>query len=124
FDHAFAQRADGAVGRSGSHRGVLSQAGGCWTFNARDRMPRSSRLPVHAITAAPKNPPASTPPSRKSGFVPCPSADLRATQDRGRRICHASVEWAASTWVEQLGDETQQLVADKGLFQRSHGAQR
>src|SRR6267378_805248 len=33
----------------GDHRGLLSRAEGCWTFDARDRMPRSSRLPVHAI---------------------------------------------------------------------------
>src|SRR4030081_3899380 len=51
------------------HRELLSRAEGCWTFDARDRMPRSSRLPVHAITAVPENPPASTPPSRESGFV-------------------------------------------------------
>src|SRR6266446_3715498 len=33
----------------GDHRGLLSRTEGCWTFDARDRMPRSSRLPVHAI---------------------------------------------------------------------------
>src|SRR5207253_6578597 len=33
----------------GDHRGLLSRAEGCWTYDARDRMPRSSRLPVHAI---------------------------------------------------------------------------
>src|SRR5689334_18831508 len=27
----------------GGHRGFLSQAEGCWTFDARDRMPRLSR---------------------------------------------------------------------------------
>jgi hypothetical protein len=33
--------------RMGGHRGLLSQAEGCWTFDARDRMPRSSRLTAH-----------------------------------------------------------------------------
>src|SRR6266704_2957589 len=42
------------------HRGLLSRAEGCWTFDARDRMPRSSRLPVHAITAAAENVPTAT----------------------------------------------------------------
>src|SRR6266576_2845123 len=39
----------------GDHRGLLSRAEGCWTFDARDRMPRSSRLPVHAIIVAAGN---------------------------------------------------------------------
>jgi hypothetical protein len=47
LDHARPQRADGPVGRMGDHRGLLSQAEGCWTFDARDRMPRQSRLTVH-----------------------------------------------------------------------------
>jgi hypothetical protein len=47
-------RADRKDGRD------LSRAEGCWTFDARDRMPRSSRLPVHAFTAAAEN--ALTPP--------------------------------------------------------------
>src|SRR6266478_1225164 len=53
------------------------RAEGCWTFNARDQMPRSSPLTAHPLTATAKNAPASTPPSRESGFVPCPIADLR-----------------------------------------------
>src|SRR6267143_508521 len=39
----------------GDHRGLLSRAEGCWTFDARDRMPRSSRLPVHAIIVVARN---------------------------------------------------------------------
>src|SRR4051794_7850618 len=43
LDHACAQQADAAVRKIGAHRGFLSQAEGCCTFNARDQMPRSSR---------------------------------------------------------------------------------
>src|SRR6266404_2707983 len=62
------------------------RAEGCWTFNARDQMPRSSPLTAHPLTATAKNAPASTPPSRESGFVPCPSTDLAGgnEQRRGR----------------------------------------
>jgi len=42
FDHARTQRADGPGRRSGGHRGDPLRAEGCWTFDARDRMPRSS----------------------------------------------------------------------------------
>src|SRR5712675_928771 len=48
------------------------RAEGCWTFNAQDQMPRSSPLTAHPLTATAKNAPASTPPSRESGFVLCP----------------------------------------------------
>src|SRR6266446_10886108 len=48
------------------------RAEGCWTFNARDQMPRSSPLTAHPLTATAKNAPASTPPSRESGFVRWP----------------------------------------------------
>src|SRR6266478_9308288 len=37
-------------GRMGGHRRLLSQAEGCWTFDARDRMPQSSRLTAHPRT--------------------------------------------------------------------------
>jgi hypothetical protein len=52
------------------HRELLSRAEGCWTFDARDRMPRSSRLPVHAITAPAENAPNTTrtPPARAGSF--------------------------------------------------------
>jgi hypothetical protein len=33
---------------------------GCWTFDARDRIPRSSRLSVHPFTAAAENAPTAT----------------------------------------------------------------
>jgi hypothetical protein len=47
LDHARPQRADGPVGRMGGHRGILSRAEGCWTFDAQARMPRSSRRNAH-----------------------------------------------------------------------------
>src|SRR3954464_3713668 len=53
-----------------NHRGLLSRAEGCWTFDARDRMSRSSRLLVHPIIAAAENAQTKTrTPSRESGFV-------------------------------------------------------
>src|SRR5208282_6511634 len=63
LDHARPQRADGPVRRKRGHRGLLFQAEGCWTFDARDRMPRSSRLTAHhpaenARTVTPALPPA------------------------------------------------------------------
>jgi hypothetical protein len=59
FDHARTQRADGPGRRSGGHRGA-SRAEGCWTCNARDRMPRSSPLTAHPLIATAKNPPVPT----------------------------------------------------------------
>src|SRR6266478_6595786 len=56
------------------------RAEGCWTFNARDQMPRSSPLTAHPLTATAKNAPASTPPSRESGFVRCPIPAVRKTR--------------------------------------------
>src|SRR6266481_4626388 len=53
------------------------RAEGCWTFNARDQMPRSSPLTAHPLTATAKNAPASTPPSRESGIVRCPVSAIR-----------------------------------------------
>src|SRR6516225_12488741 len=47
FDHARPQRADGPLGGTGGHQGFLSRAEGCWTFHARDRMPRPSRSTAH-----------------------------------------------------------------------------
>src|SRR6266404_5399726 len=62
------------------------RAEGCWTFNARDQMPRSSPLTAHPLTATAKNAPASTPPSRESGFVHCPLSDIgRRRPDRQGR---------------------------------------
>src|SRR5258707_8989127 len=43
------------------HRGLLSRAEGCGTFDARDRMPRSSRLTAHPPTTIAENVPAATP---------------------------------------------------------------
>src|SRR6516225_5578565 len=47
--------------------GALSRAEGCWTFDARDRTPRSSRATAHHLV---ENAPIQTrAPSRASGFV-------------------------------------------------------
>src|SRR6266436_4198052 len=58
------------------------RAEGCWTFNARDQMPRSSPLTAHPLTATAKNAPASTPPSRESGFVRCPVSAIRRVANK------------------------------------------
>src|SRR4051794_16240883 len=64
-----------------NHRGLLSRAEGCWTFDARDRMSRSSRLLVHPIIAAAENAQTKTrTPSRESGFV------LRTRTDARHRL--------------------------------------
>src|SRR5262249_42090977 len=52
LDHAGAQRADAPVGKIGGHRGFLSRAKGCWTLDARDRMPRPSRLTAYSAQNA------------------------------------------------------------------------
>src|ERR1700730_228438 len=49
LDHACTQRADVAVGKIGGHRGFLSRAEGCWTFDARDQVPRPSRATAHHL---------------------------------------------------------------------------
>src|ERR1700674_5315983 len=50
--------------------GLLSRAEGCWTFDARERMPRSSRLTVHAFTIAAENASTATqPPPARAGSV-------------------------------------------------------
>src|SRR6188474_2265605 len=79
LDHAGAQRADTAVGKIGGHRGFLSRAEGCWTFDARDRMPRPSRPTAHLAG----NPQALTLPSRESGFVLLP---LNCPRQRNRQL--------------------------------------
>src|SRR6266851_9931369 len=69
LDHARPQRADGLVGRRGDHWGLLSRAEGCWTFNARDRMPRSSRLTAYASPPLPNMlRPRRCPPARAGSF--------------------------------------------------------
>src|SRR4051794_32500436 len=49
LDHARTQRADAAIGKMRGHWGFLSRAEGCWTFNARDQMPRPSRPTAHHL---------------------------------------------------------------------------
>src|SRR3954469_23308519 len=71
------------------HRGLLSRAEGCWTFDARDRMSRSSRLLVHPIIAAAENAQTKTrTPSRESGFV------LRRKPEP--TICHSELPLTAA----------------------------
>src|SRR6516162_10103735 len=54
FDHACPQWADGSRRSIGGHRSFLSRAEGCWTFNARDRMPRPSRATApHVVENTP-----------------------------------------------------------------------
>src|SRR5713101_3525073 len=68
--------------------GSSLRAEGCWTFNAQDRMPRSSPLTAHPLTASAKNAPAPTPPSRESGFVQGCCQDLRPFQPLS---CHHGI---------------------------------
>src|SRR6476469_3701898 len=67
LDHTGAQRADTVVGKIGGHRGFLSRAEGCWTFDARDRMPRPSPATARHLA---KNAPTATcsPPARAGSF--------------------------------------------------------
>src|SRR6516162_5610040 len=69
FDHARSQWADGPLGGTGGHRGFLSRAEGCWTFDARDRTPRSSRATAHHLV---ENALTTTrsPPARAGSFIP------------------------------------------------------
>src|SRR5207302_8601980 len=93
FDHARTQRADGPGRRSGGHRGGPLRAEGCWTFDARDRMPRSSPLTAQPLTATAKNAPASTPPSRESGFVLCHASALGSAAGEGGLWLQSGITW-------------------------------
>jgi hypothetical protein len=85
LDHARPQRADGPVGRLGGYRGLLFRVEGCWTFDARERMPRSLRLTGHPLTSIAKNVPAVTPVLPRAGSFMGRRADIwrprRALQD-------------------------------------------
>src|SRR5215203_5930890 len=52
--------------------GFLSRAEGCWTFDARDRVPQSSPSTAHRHAQLRTGGDAR--PSRESGFVLCPKA--------------------------------------------------
>src|SRR5271170_4296760 len=80
LDHAHTQRGYRPEGNRGGHRGS-SRAEGCWTLDARDRMPRSSPLTVHQLTDTADN--ARRTESRESGFVPCPQSGRRMRQANG-----------------------------------------
>jgi len=54
LNHPLAERADGTVCRMGGHRGLLYRAEGCWTFDARERMPDRHVLPITHSPAPPK----------------------------------------------------------------------
>src|SRR3954452_7030867 len=68
LDHARTQRADAAIGKMGGHWGFLSRAEGCWTFNARDQMPRSSRPTAHHLANS-AHAVMLPPPARAGSFV-------------------------------------------------------
>jgi hypothetical protein len=53
--------------------------------NGDDEAARSSPLTAHPLTATAKNAPASTPPSRESGFVLCAFCDVQLRDQEGRR---------------------------------------
>jgi hypothetical protein len=80
LDHARPQRGDGPVGGMGGHRGILSRAEGCWTFDARDRMPRPSRLTAYPARNTQTVTPA--PPARAGSFLAAdPSFTRRYPKD-------------------------------------------
>src|ERR1700693_4594132 len=79
LDHACAQRADAAVGKIGEHRGFLSRAEGCWTFNARDRMPQSSRPNAHRLADC--APAVTRPPPARAGSFFDPKQPLPDPQE-------------------------------------------
>src|SRR4029079_3443387 len=67
LDERGAKRAETGVEKMGGHRGFLSRAEGCWTFDARDRMPRPSPATARHLA---KNAPTATcsPPARAGSF--------------------------------------------------------
>src|SRR5713101_844058 len=72
--------------------GGSSRAEGCWTFNARDRMPRASPLTAHPLTATPKNHRPRRAESRESGFVLCPISAICEQQLRSPKLGVGRVE--------------------------------
>jgi hypothetical protein len=53
---------------------LLSRAEGCWTFDARDRMPRPSRFTAHHLAKNART--MARAPSRESGFVVCRACSI------------------------------------------------
>src|ERR1700691_1760648 len=75
----------GLTGRSERLEGIggfLSRAEGCWTFDARDRMPRSSRPTAHHLADSRTGSDAR--PARESGFVLMPLS----------RSCKRPADWS------------------------------
>src|SRR5277367_1188068 len=77
--------------------GFLSRAEGCWTFDARDRMPRSSPPTAHPLTATAKNArPRRCPPAKAGSFFapkPTLTVSARTAESGGKRalpICIAA----------------------------------
>src|SRR3954471_10751977 len=82
LDHARTQRADAAIGKMGGHWGFLSRAEGCWTFNARDQMPRPSRPTAHHLANS-AHAVMLPPPARAGSFhAPKPSSTAAAKSAR------------------------------------------
>src|SRR6516225_3514855 len=100
---------NGLTGRSGVSEviGGLSRAEGCWTFDARDQMPRPSRLTAYL---APKSTDrhASSNPARAGSFVGMSRhrGSIRATTETGRlrRLGggSADVSYCAGFWMPAI----------------------
>src|SRR5215204_6184905 len=66
--------------------GFLSRAEGCWTFDARDRMPQSSRPTAHRLANSPQAV-ARAPPARAGSFLaPLQTFRLSRTKYRPRYL--------------------------------------
>jgi hypothetical protein len=84
-----------AMHRMGGHQGLLSRAEGCWTFDARDRMPRSSYLSVQTLIVAADNarsrrlPPRERVRSSALSGRPCGFRFCREAEPGGDRRCRA-----------------------------------
>src|SRR5262249_5327568 len=89
---------NGLTGRSEVSEviGALSRAEGCWTFDARDRMPRQPRATAHHLG---ENAPTATrtPSSERVRSLPHSSHLADATRIRpGRRTADLRLNWL---WV-------------------------
>src|SRR5438132_13885859 len=71
--------------------GALSRAEGCWPFDARDRMPRSSRATAHYLVENTLTVPRA--PSRASGFVHRRNLAVRARSGEGTAVHSSETSW-------------------------------
>src|SRR5829696_2062544 len=83
--------------------GFLSRAEGCWTFDARDRVPQSS--PSTAHRPAQLRTGGDARPSRESGFVRCPEAVIQALDVLGAQVHDAA--------APELAGEVQILLSPR-----------